>query len=151
MKPQLKKALELIKKELSKEDQVKALFTNDKGDVVLNDLKLRGNKVFIHGLEAKEIYNFNQKAEFVFNNNQKADYIFNCNQESKRINNGGQKANKISNDLQIAIYIRNEDQTILKTHDPDVKWDCLSNDQKQELIKKLKSWKLKTSMTWKLN
>jgi len=87
MDTQLKNALELIKNKLSKEDQVKALFTNDKGDVVLSDLNFTGLRVFLSGLKADKIYNSNQKAKEIYNSGQEAAYIHQYFQKETRFKN----------------------------------------------------------------
>ena len=82
MKPELKKALELIKSELSREEQIKELFSNYIGDVDLSKLDLTGLNVNLSDL----------KAEHIFNNHQKAEKnIYNGFQEAKGIDNRHQK------------------------------------------------------------
>ena len=110
MTTELKKAFELIKENCSKEEQIKALFTNDKGDIDLMNLKLIRLKVFLSGLEAKEIFNQDQIAEGnIDNKGQQAGYfITNEGQESRRhISNARQKAINVCNNEQEADEIQN--------------------------------------------
>jgi len=67
MKPEVKNALELIKSELSREEQVKALFTDKDGDVDLTKLDLRGLDVYLSELKADYIFNGNQEAKWIDN------------------------------------------------------------------------------------
>jgi len=106
MDAELKKALEIIKSKLSKEEQVKALFTDKDGDIDLRYLKLKGFNVLLTGLEAEFILNRHQKAKLINNKWQEAEHIYNKGQ-------------------------------IITSPNPDDKWNCLTNEQKQELIKKL--------------
>ena len=99
MDTQLKNALELIKSKLSKEEQVKALFSNDKGDVVLNDLNFKGLNVYLKRLKARQINNSEQEAwSYIINKKQKAENIYNEEQEAfYYINNEGQESRDINN------------------------------------------------------
>ena len=111
MKPELKKALELIKSELSREEIVKALFTDKNGLIDLCNLDLRGLKVFLHGLKAEKISNSKQEAKWIHNEFQKAISIYNCSQKAKEIKNKDQKAESIDNDNQKIMVIPNNDKT----------------------------------------
>ena len=111
METELKNALELIKNKLSKEEQVKSLFTNDKGDVDLMNLKLPGLHLYFNGITAEAIFNNDQEAGHIINDGQKAWVLTNNKQESeKSISNTYQKSKEVYNSLQIANKIYNYDQ-----------------------------------------
>ena len=83
--------IEAIKNSNSREEIVKALFTDKDGDIDLCELNFPGIDVFLSELKAKNIYNDNQEAE---------EGIFNYSQEAEEINNNGQEAVKILNKVQ---------------------------------------------------
>ena len=78
MKPEVKNALELIKSELSREEQVKALFTDKDGQI-----------------DGLDVYLYRLKADYIFNGNQEAKWIDNRCQTI--IKTPLQKFNKIDN------------------------------------------------------
>ena len=127
MTTELKNALELIRDNCSREEIIKHFFTNKFGNIDLSKLDFRGLTVFLEELKAYKIFNIYQQAEFIFNYHQKANSV----------NNKWQQAKYIDNEQQQAEEIDNKGQTILKTTDPNEKWNCLTDEQKQELIKKL--------------
>ena len=81
MKPEVKKAFELIKNSCSKEEQIKYLFSDKDGDIELMNLKLKGLIIDLSGLEASYINNENQKAVWIDNSSQQAQEIDNDNQK----------------------------------------------------------------------
>jgi len=93
MKPEVKKALELIKSELSREDQVKALFIDKHGEINLSKLKLTGLDVNLDELKARLISNAGQEANYINNNWQKSKLITNRWQQAEYISNKNQKLN----------------------------------------------------------
>ena len=90
MKTELKKAFDLIKENCSREEQIKELFSNDKGDVVLSNLNFTGLRVFLSGLKADLISNGSQEARSIYNMFQQAEWIYNNDQEANDINNKDQ-------------------------------------------------------------
>ena len=98
MKPEVKKAFDLIKENCSKEEQIKELFTDKDGDVDLSKLDLTGLNVNLNELKARLISNRHQQAEWITNRHQQAEYaVCNSFQESKWISNYKQQAEYISN------------------------------------------------------
>ena len=93
---------EFLKEKLNKEEL--EILLRHQADILdfidLSDLDLKGFNIELNGLEAENIFNYNQKAKRIFNHNQKAERISNNRQQAKFINNRLQEAKRIDNDNQ---------------------------------------------------
>lgn len=112
---------------VSKEEKEKWILencVNEFGYVMLSRLEFPNHSVYLSGMKAKKICNYEQKAERIYNHEQQADTIFNDRQEAGEIYSYNQKAERIYNDY----------QTIIETKSPLQK----KIDELQEKLDELK-------------